>query len=84
VTFKNAERPREAARVVPLDRLMVETDSPYMSPEPVRNQKPNEPALMSHTARFLAGLKGMNMEDFAQATVQTAETFFHLPHAATV
>jgi len=84
VTFKNAEKTREAARIVPLDRLMVETDCPYMSPEPVRSQKPNEPALMVHTARFLAGLKGMEMEDFARATTQTAATFFNLPHAATV
>jgi len=84
VTFKNAEKTREAARFVPLDRLMVETDCPYMSPEPVRSQKPNEPALMVHTARFLASLKGMNMEDFAQATTQTAVTFFNLSHAATV
>jgi TatD DNase family protein len=84
VTFKNAGKTREAAEVVPLDRLMVETDCPYMSPEPVRNQKPNEPALMVHTAQFLAGLKGMNMEDFARATTQTAATFFDLPRAATV
>jgi TatD DNase family protein len=84
VTFKNAEKTREAARVIPLDRLMVETDCPYMSPEPVRSQKPNEPALMAHTARCLAGLKGMNMGDFAEATTQTAVTFFNLPHAATV
>ncbi len=84
VTFKNAEKTREAARVVPLDRLMVETDCPYMSPEPVRSQKPNEPALMVHTARFLAGLKGMEMEDFARATTETAATFFNFPPAATV
>lgn len=84
VTFKNAEKTREAARVVPLDRLMVETDCPYMSPEPVRGQKPNEPALMVHTARFLAGLKAMTMEDFARATTQTAATFFDLSQAATV
>ncbi len=84
VTFKNAEKTREAARVVPLDRLMVETDCPYMSPEPVRSQKPNEPALMVHTARCIAGLKGMELEDFARATTQTAATFFNLPRAATV
>lgn len=82
VTFKNAESTREAARVVPLDRLMVETDCPYMSPEPVRRQKPNEPALMVHTARFLAELKGVSPEVFAQATTRTAITFFHLPTPA--
>jgi TatD DNase family protein len=84
VTFKNAQKTREAAEVVPLDRLMVETDCPYMSPEPVRNQKPNEPALMVHTAKLLAALKGVGLEDFAQATAQTATAFFHLPPAATI
>ena len=79
VTFKNAEKTREAARIVPLDRLMVETDCPYMSPEPVRSQKPNEPALMVHTARLLAELKRLDLEDFAIATTQNAATFFSLP-----
>jgi len=84
VTFKNAEKIREAARVVPLDRLMVETDCPYMSPEPVRSQKPNEPALMVHTARLLAELKGMELGDFARVTTQSAVTFFGLPLGAAV
>ncbi|MBN2593694.1 MAG: TatD family hydrolase, partial [Sedimentisphaerales bacterium] len=57
VTFKNAVKTREAAKIVPTDRLMLETDCPYMSPEPMRKQKINEPALMVHTARFLAVLK---------------------------
>ncbi len=78
VTFKNAEATREAARVVPLDRLMIETDCPYMSPEPVRSQKPNEPALMVHTANLLAELKGVSLEDLAQATTRTAVGFFRL------
>lgn len=78
VTFKNAETAREAATVVPLDRLMIETDSPYMSPEPLRKQKPNEPALMAHTARFLAELKGISLDDFAQATTRAAVEFFRL------
>ncbi len=79
VTFKNAAQTREAAQVVPLDRLMVETDCPYMSPEPVRGQKPNEPALMIHTARFLAELKGVDPDELARASTQTAVTFFGLP-----
>lgn len=78
VTFKNAESTREAVKVVPLDRLMIETDCPYMSPEPVRSQKPNEPALMVHTARFLAQLKGVGIEELAEATTQNAIEFFHL------
>jgi TatD DNase family protein len=78
VTFKNAEATREAARVVPLDRLMIETDCPYMSPEPVRSRKPNEPSLMVHTAQFLAQLKGVSLEDLAEATTRTAIGFFLL------
>jgi len=79
VTFKNAEKTRRAAEVVPLDRLMVETDCPYMSPEPMRKQKINEPALMIHTARCLAELKGMGLADFAEAVTATSRAFFGLP-----
>ncbi len=79
VTFKNAEKTRQAAKIVPLDRLMVETDCPYMSPEPMRKQKVNEPAFMLHTAKFLAQLKGMDLADFAQAVSATSRGFFNLP-----
>ena len=79
VTFKNADRTREAAKVVPLDRLMLETDSPYMSPEPIRKQKINEPALMAHTAKFLADLKKIPLEEFAAAVTATSKAFFNLP-----
>jgi len=78
VTFKNAEATRAAAQIVPLDRLMVETDAPYMSPEPVRKQKPNEPALMVHTAKLLADLKGVTLDDLARATTRNAVEFFGL------
>ncbi|MEN6428374.1 MAG: TatD family hydrolase [Phycisphaerales bacterium] len=78
VTFKNAEVTRQAAKAVPLDRLMIETDCPYMSPEPVRSQKPNEPELMVHTAQFLAQLKGISLDDLAKATTRTAIEFFGL------
>lgn len=83
VTFKNAEAIREAARIVPMDRMMVETDCPYMSPEPMRKQKVNEPALMVHTARRLAELKGMSLADFAEAVTATSKAFFGLPAAET-
>ncbi len=79
VTFKNAQTAREAAAAVPMGRLMVETDCPYMSPEPVRSRKPNEPALMVHTARFLAELKGLSIDEFAAQSTQTAVRFFRLP-----
>jgi len=83
VTFKNADRAREAARVVPLNKLMLETDSPYMSPEPVRKQKINEPALMTHTAKFLADLKKIPLEGFAAAVTATSKAFFNLPRPRT-
>jgi TatD DNase family protein len=78
VTFKNAQVTRDAVKVVPLDRLMVETDSPYMSPEPVRHIKPNEPALIVHTARFMADLKGISLEELAGRTTEAARRFFNL------
>jgi len=79
VTFKNAQARRDAAKIVPVERLMVETDCPYISPEPMRKQQINEPALMVHTARLLAELKGMNLETFAKAVTQTTRKFFNLP-----
>ena len=79
VTFKNAEPVRQAAKIVPLAKLMLETDCPYMSPEPMRKQKINEPALMIHTARCLAELKGMDLGDFAEEVTATSRAFFGLP-----
>jgi len=79
VTFKNAEKTRAAASAVPFEKLMIETDCPYLSPEPMRKQKTNEPALMIHTARFLAELKQMPLSDFAQAVTAASRSFFGLP-----
>ena len=79
VTFKNAETTREVAKYVPLDRLMIETDAPYLSPEPMRKQKVNEPALLIHTARFIAGLRGMELAKFAEAITNTTKQFFAIP-----
>ena len=79
ITFKNAEKTQQAAKIVPLDRLMLETDCPYMSPEPMRKQKINEPAFMIHTARCLAELKQMHLADFAKAITATSKAFFALP-----
>ncbi len=78
VTFKNARIKQQAAKIVPTDRLMLETDCPYMSPEPMRKQKINEPALMLHTARFLAELKDMDPADFANAVTATSRAFFQI------
>jgi TatD DNase family protein len=78
VTFKNAQKTQRAAEVVPLDRLMLETDCPYMSPEPMRKQKVNEPALLIHTAKFLADLKHMELTNFASAVTTTSRNFFNI------
>ena len=80
VTFKKkVEETISAAKAVPLDKMMVETDCPYISPEPVRNKQPCEPAFMVHTARKLAELKGMDLEDFAAEVTVTSRNFFGLP-----
>lgn len=67
VTFKNAKELQDAARAVPLDRLLIETDSPFLAPVPHRG-KPCEPAFVADTARFLAGLRGEPLETLAAAT----------------
>jgi TatD DNase family protein len=79
VTFKNAQATREVAKYVPIDRLMIETDAPYLSPEPMRKQKVNEPALLIHTARFIAGLRGIELPKFAEAVTTTTKQFFAIP-----
>ncbi len=70
LTFPKAESLREVARKVPEDRLLVETDSPFLAPVPHRAQKRNEPAFVVATARVLAGLKGRPFEDLAAATTR--------------
>ena len=79
VTFKNAPEVREAAKLVPADRLMIETDAPYLSPVPVRKTWPNEPRHVVHTARFLADLRGVGAADFEAAVDDNARRFFGLP-----
>lgn len=77
VSYKNAETLREAARVVPLDRLMVETDSPYLSPLPHRG-KPNEPRNVAHVGAALAAALGLPVEEIAEATTANARRAFGL------
>ncbi|EGZ43943.1 TatD family hydrolase [Neisseria wadsworthii] len=67
VTFKNAPLIQEAARYTPLDRILVETDAPFLAPVPKRG-KPNEPAYVRHTAEFLAQLRGDTLDNIAAAT----------------
>jgi TatD DNase family protein len=74
VTFKNAKDLQDVAKQLPLDRILVETDSPYLAPVPYRG-KSNEPAYVLHVARFLAELRGENYEQIAE---QTTNNFFNL------
>ena len=77
VTFKKAENLREAARVVPIDRLLVETDCPFLTPIPFRG-KSNEPAYVEHTARFLADFYGVSFEELSRQTTKNFVDFFEL------
>jgi TatD DNase family protein len=76
ITFKKSEALREVARAIPLDRLLIETDSPYLAPHPHRGQKPNEPALLIHTARCVAELRGIPLDEFAAQTTANARRLF--------
>jgi TatD DNase family protein len=74
VTFKSAKDVQDVARRVPLERLLIETDSPYLAPVPYRG-KPNEPAYVSYVGRFIAQLREQTDEALAEATTQN---FFRL------
>lgn len=78
VTFKNAEAIREAVKLVPLDRLLVETDSPYLAPIPFRGKR-NEPAHVKHVAEAVARVKGVPFEELAARTTENARRFFGFP-----
>ena len=77
VTFRSAGDLRDVARGVPLERLLVETDSPFLSPEPLRGTR-NEPANVVHTARCLALARGETLQDFAAATSANARRVFRI------
>ncbi len=74
VTFKNAESLREVARKIPLDRILIETDAPYLSPVPMRG-KPNEPAFVRYVAEFMADLRNMRCDEFSE---KTTDNFYRL------
>ena len=77
ITFKNAEDVRLAAQVVPLDRLLVETDSPFLAPTPHRGQ-PNEPAHVALVGEAVAQSKGIGVEEVAHATTRSARQIFRV------
>jgi TatD DNase family protein len=78
LTYKSATDLRETAAKQPLDRVLVETDSPYLSPIPLRGKR-NEPAHVVHTATCLAGLLGIDVERLAEQTTANARQLFGLP-----
>lgn len=79
VTYKNARDVQEAATRIPLDRLMIETDAPFLSPMPHRGERPCRPWMTSLTARFLADLRGEPWDEFHHAINVNAERFFGIP-----
>jgi TatD DNase family protein len=80
ITYKNAQDLRDVAKTVPLDRLLVETDSPYLAPVPVRGKR-NEPAFVVHTLSCLAGVRGMGPDELArQTTANACALFRRLPN----
>lgn len=74
ITFKTATVIQDVAKQLPIDRMLIETDSPYLAPNPHRG-KPNEPAYVRHTAEYIAALRNMPMDEFAE---QTTQNFFNL------
>jgi TatD DNase family protein len=75
VTFKNADALREIVRAVPLERMLVETDAPFLAPVPKRGKR-NEPAFVAHTASFIAGLRGVSPAELAAATTANFHRLF--------
>lgn len=77
ITFRNAEELREVVRKVPLDRLLVRTDSPYLAPIPYRG-KPNQPAYVRETCEYVATLKGVSTEELARITTENVQHLFNI------
>jgi TatD DNase family protein len=77
VTFKNAKKPKEVAEMVPLDRLLIETDCPYLTPEPYRGKR-NESGYVWYVAEKIAELKNISFEQLAQITTENAKKLFHI------
>lgn len=79
VTFKNAHQVKASAQMVPAHRLLVETDCPFLSPEPRRKERRNQPAFVYHVAAYLAELRQVDFDALAQTTTRNAVTLFKLP-----
>jgi TatD DNase family protein len=76
ITFKKNDELREIVKLTPIDRLLVETDAPYLTPEPMRKVKTNEPSFVVHTARVAAEVKGMSYEEFDRIVMRNALSFY--------
>ena len=77
VTFKNAKNANEIIEMVPLDKLLIETDSPYLAPEPVRGTK-NTPANVKYVAKKIAEVKKMKLEEIANITYENANNVYKI------
>ncbi len=77
VTFKNANELKEVAAKIPLTKMLIETDGPFLAPVPFRGKR-NEPAYIAYTAEHIAQLRGVSIDEIAQATSQNAETLFSI------
>ena len=77
LTYHNARKAVEAAQAIPLDRLMIETDSPYNAPVPCRGQR-NDSGLVIHTCEKLAEIKGISVEECARITMENGMRFFQI------
>lgn len=84
VTFKNAHQVKASAQCVPADRLLVETDCPFLTPEPRRKERRNQPANVRHVATYLSELRHEPLDALAQQTVRNAVRLFKLPLAVDV
>jgi len=80
VTFPKSDAIREAARITPLDRLLAETDAPYLAPVPNRGKR-NEPAFVAHTIKAIAEARGVSAEELGTATTRNFERLFAIPRA---
>lgn len=77
VTFKNAKKPKEVAKEIPNDRLLIETDCPFLTPHPFRGKR-NEPSYVKYVAEQLAALKGLTYEEIASITTENAKRLFRM------
>jgi TatD DNase family protein len=78
VTYKKSQPLRDCAATIPADRLLIETDCPYLSPEPVRGKRPNEPAYLTHTATCIAIARGVSPQELARQTTANARALFRI------